>query len=97
MWNPFATREAPPRDDLVSRVEVLERRFTNLQLEWTEVLDKVLHRLQRQAKRDRDAVASAAGASDSSNGDRAGVDVPLHPGTRKDALRARLRGLRVRG
>jgi len=54
----FGTRREPAEDDLRARVQRLETDMTALRLEWTGVLDKVLHRLQRQAKRDRDAIAA---------------------------------------
>lgn len=49
------TSSEPAQDDLDGRVAKLERQMTALQLEWSEVVDKLLHRIQRQAKRDRDA------------------------------------------
>ncbi len=54
MW-PWTSKE-PAQDDLKSTVTRLERDIKLLRLEWDEVLDKVLHRLQRQNKRDRDAL-----------------------------------------
>ena len=47
-----------PENDLKTRVATLEKEITNLKLEWSDVLDKVLHRLQRQATRDRREIAT---------------------------------------
>ena len=49
------TKREPADDDLIAQVAELKRQVTTLRLEWDEVLDKLLHRLQRQSKRDRDA------------------------------------------
>lgn len=55
---PWTPRE-PAKDDLEARVLKLERVVTALQLEWADVVDKLLHRIQRQSKRDRDAAKAA--------------------------------------
>jgi len=49
----------PAKDDLETRVKRLETELISLKLEWSEVMDKLLHRLQRQSKRDRDAAVRA--------------------------------------
>ena len=49
------TRREPAEDDLKATVRELQREVNALKLEWSEVMDKMLHRLQRQSKRDRDA------------------------------------------
>lgn len=54
----FGTRREPPDDDLRGRIQTLETDVKLLRLEWTGVADKLLHRLQRQAKRDRDAIVA---------------------------------------
>jgi hypothetical protein len=55
---PWTGRE-PADDDLNARVLKLERVVTSLQLEWADVVDKLLHRISRQSKRDRDAAKAA--------------------------------------
>lgn len=44
------------RRDLDTRVKDLETDVKRLKLEWDDVLDKVFHRLNRLAKRERDAL-----------------------------------------
>lgn len=80
----------PVPDSLETRLRRLETEVAALKLEWTELLDKVLHRLQRAAKRDRDAIASPSEAPQSINGAGSGVGYPLDA---KSALRARARAL----
>lgn len=53
------TRREPADDDLYDRVSKLERKVNELSLDWSDVLDKLLHRVQRQSKRDRDAAKAA--------------------------------------
>lgn len=92
---PWTDRE-PADDDLKARLSKLERTVTDLQLEWHDVMDKLLHRLQRQAKRDRDAAKAALetpGASVES------TPSPAPGGDRNSrlaALRARHRSLNGR-
>lgn len=78
MWNPFRTDPKPSLDDTLRRLDQLEANLTQLRLEWTDVLDKVLHRLQRQAKRDRDAVGQLTEGAGAPNGG-GGTGVPLSP------------------
>lgn len=75
MWNPFKT-STEPAPDVLERLRRLESEVAQLRLEWTEVLDKVLHRLQRQAKRDRDALLTDPQASGATNGGGVGVGAP---------------------
>lgn len=98
MWNPFRTG-TEPTPDVLERLRRLETEVASLRLEWTEVLDKVLHRLQRQAKRDRDAILTEPQASGSTNGGGgAGVplSLPIDPAQRRAALYEKARRLGVR-
>lgn len=49
-------------NDLETRVRKLETEVQAMKIEWTDVVDKLLHRLGRQAKRDRDALAAQDGS-----------------------------------
>lgn len=88
---PWTKREPTP-NDLLTRMDALERRFRSLELEWFEVADKLTHRLARQAKRDRDAIAvteKAQGAIPLES------EIPPPVGSKKSLLwaRAAQRGL----
>lgn len=80
----------PAKDDLETRVKRLETEVVELRLQWSEVLDKLLHRLQRQAKRDRDATAKALDAPTSP------VDQLTLPATEVQGRADRLRAARAR-
>ena len=88
-------RSKPAEDDLDARVLKLERVVTALQLEWADVVDKLLHRIARQSKRDRDA---AKAALDPTQEPVAGSHSPAQGGGRSDRLAAiRARHAAVRG
>jgi hypothetical protein len=82
----------PAKDDLETRVRRVETELTNLKLEWGEVLDKLLHRLQRQSKRDRDAAVRALETAPTGNAGTTAPDSPALQGRaeRLAAARARL-------
>lgn len=91
---PWTPRE-PADDDLKARVAKLERQMTEVSLEWSEVLDKLLHRLQRQAKRDRDA---AKAVLEPSQTPVPGAPSPIVGGGRFERLQAaRARHAATRG
>jgi hypothetical protein len=98
MW-PWTRRE-PTNDDLKTRVDALERQFKSLQLEWVELSDKILHRLQRQAKRDRDAAATTATAPEApgaTNGGGGAADASPQAARAAHKLELYRRAGRVRG
>jgi len=84
---PWTVKE-PVDDDIRTKVRRLESRMLSLETEWSDVVDKLLHRIQRQTKRDRDAVKAAA--------DPLGVETQdeqpqvAFPKAGRAALRARL-------
>lgn len=76
-------------DDTRTKVRRLESRMLALETEWSDVVDKLLHRIQRQTKRDRDALKASA--------DPLGIESaqeeapqPAFPKSGRAALRARL-------
>jgi len=85
MW-PWTRRE-PTNNDVMERLATLEGRMKAVELEWASVADKLLHRIQRQAKRDRDALAAAADVQERPVN---GGGPPTPAPTGKAALRARL-------
>lgn len=94
MWNPLKTRPEPAPPDVEARLRKLETDFVQLRLEWGEVLDKVLHRLQRVAKRDRDALRDSEPTGEA-NGGGPGTDASPPRISSKAQLyeRARRRGV----
>lgn len=91
---PWTSRE-PANDDLDGRVLKLERVVTSLQLEWADVVDKLLHRIARQSKRDRDA---AKAALDPTQEHAEGLPSPTQGGGRDSRLAAiRARHAQLRG
>lgn len=77
--------------DADARIRKLETEVIALKLEWTELCDKLLHRLGRQAKRDRDAAGALEGRGDT-NGPAPMIGVG--PPNRADLY---LRASRLRG
>jgi hypothetical protein len=78
------------KNSLETRVGALESDVKQLKLEWTDVLDKVLHRLQRQAKRDQREIQSLSQPPTATIATPAVVQDAY---SRKAALYARARGL----
>jgi len=82
MW-PFTSRKPT-----INELRGLEARIVKLELEWSDVLDKLLHRIARQSKRDRDALQSQISPPIPEGG------TPIPPMNKKMALRARWAALR---
>jgi hypothetical protein len=78
------------KNSLETRVDELERKVRTLEMDWSDVLDKILHRLQRQSKRDQREIQSL------SQPPTATIATPAAPDggySRKAALYAKARGL----
>lgn len=98
-------RRAPPPPeaeslpaDALERLGTLERSFAQLQLEWSDTLDKIQRWAGRMAARERQRIhrdLEAAGSREDGPGDTNGLEAGVQsPHDRKAALRARAAQIR---